>query len=82
MHFKKRKKKINRLVNNEKVISSKNIGSSSLIRKRISNTLSKHRQDQTISDSLKIGSMNVNGLDLENCDEMEKIITENGLDVG
>ena len=64
------------------MISSKNIGSRSLIRKRISNTLSKHRQDQTISDSLKIGSMNVNGLDLENCDEMEKIITENGLDVG
>ena len=63
------------------MISSKNIGSRSLIRKRISNTLSKHRQDQTISDSLKIGSMNVNGLDLENCDEMEKIITENGLDV-
>ena len=83
MHYKKRKKKHNSLVNNEvKMDSIKNIGSRRLIRNQISSKLSRQGQDQPVSDSLKFGSININGLDLENCDEMEKLIAEKDLDVG
>ena len=83
MHYKKRKKNHNSLVNNEvKMDSIKNIGSRRLIRNQISSKLSRQGQDQPVSDSLKFGSININGLNLENFDEMEKLITEKDLDVG
>ena len=61
--------------------ASLKIGSRKKIRYRFKKNKYEFSKSTIVKSSLKIGAINVNGLNLENCGEIEEILNERDFDV-